>query len=121
MKTLSLKQPWAELILQGKKKIELRRWNTKFRGTFYIHASGNIDEEMMKKYNFKELPRQSVVGKVTLVDVKKYDNEDEFLKDSDKHLASSMEWGSYGFILENPERIKEFKCKGKLGFFDVVL
>lgn len=39
MKTLSLKQPFAELILSGKKKIELRKWNTSFRGEFLIHAS----------------------------------------------------------------------------------
>jgi len=36
MKALSLKQPFAELILQGKKTIELRKWNTKFRGEFLI-------------------------------------------------------------------------------------
>lgn len=30
MKNLSIKQPFAELILRGKKKIELRKWNTKF-------------------------------------------------------------------------------------------
>jgi predicted transcriptional regulator len=29
MKVLSLKQPFAELILQGRKAIELRKWNTK--------------------------------------------------------------------------------------------
>jgi len=45
MKALSLKQPYAELILQGKKKIELRTWNTKFRGEFYIHASLTADKK----------------------------------------------------------------------------
>ena len=39
MKALSLKQPFAELVVEGKKKIELRNWNTKFRGDFFIHAS----------------------------------------------------------------------------------
>ena len=43
MKTLSLKQPFAELILQGRKTIELRRWNTNLRGDFLIHASKNPD------------------------------------------------------------------------------
>jgi len=119
MKALSLKQPWAELVLRGRKTIELRKWNTNFRGVFYVHASGNIDEEMMQKYGFNELPRQSIIGKVNLVDVKIYNNEEEFLKDSDKHLASSMEWGKYGFILENAEKVEPFECKGQLGFFDV--
>lgn len=30
MKVLSLKQPFAEFVVSGKKKIELRKWNTKF-------------------------------------------------------------------------------------------
>ena len=45
MKALSIKQPYAELILQGKKKIELRKWNTNFRGEFLIHASKIPDLE----------------------------------------------------------------------------
>ncbi len=43
MKVLSIKQPFAELIIQGRKKIELRKWNTKFRGDFLIYASKNPD------------------------------------------------------------------------------
>ena len=120
MKALSLKQPWAELILQGKKKIELRKWNTNFRGEFYIHASKNPDNKAMQKFNFKELPCGFIVGKVELIDVKKYSNEEEHKRDEELHLASSY-FGDYGFILKNPERIKEIPCKGKLGFFEVNL
>ena len=32
MKALSIRQPWAELILQGRKTIELRTWKTCYRG-----------------------------------------------------------------------------------------
>ena len=118
MKALSLKQPWAELVLLGKKTIELRKWNTNFRGEFFIHASGNVDEEQMKKFGFKDLPTQAIVGKATLVDVKVYNNEKDFLRDSDKHLTSNMKWGKYGFILIDIERIKPIECKGQLGFFE---
>ena len=45
MKCLSLKQPFADLLVSGKKTIELRKWNTKFRGKFLIHASKNLDKE----------------------------------------------------------------------------
>ena len=69
------------------------------------------------KFGFDELPCGCVVGKVKLVDVKKYNNEEEHKKDNNLHLASSI-WGNYGFVLENPERIKEIPCKGKLGFWD---
>ena len=89
MKTLSIKQPFAELILQGRKKIELRKWNTKFRGEFLIHASKIPYDEAMKKFGFKELPLGYIVGKVKLVGVKKYDNEEEHKRDKELHLASS--------------------------------
>ena len=45
MKCLSICQPFAELIVQGKKTIELRKWNTKFRGEFLVHAAKNIQDK----------------------------------------------------------------------------
>lgn len=117
MKTLSLKQPFAELILQGRKTIELRKWNTSFRGEFLIHASKTPDKESMEKFGLKELPLGAIVGKARLVGVKHYSNEEEHRKDRDKHLASDS-WGDYGFVLEKPERIKPIFCKGNLGFWE---
>ena len=117
MKTLSIKQPWAELILQGKKKIEIRKWSTKFRGKFFIHASKVPDEKAMKFFGFENLPCGFIIGKAELVDVKKYKNNEEFSKDKDKHLATS-EWGDNGFILENVQRIKPIPAKGSLGFWE---
>jgi hypothetical protein len=40
-----MKQPYAELLISGKKTIELRNWNTSFRGRFLAHASKSIDKE----------------------------------------------------------------------------
>ena len=42
MKCLSVCQPFAELIVQGKKTIELRNGITRFRGEFLVHAAKNI-------------------------------------------------------------------------------
>ena len=118
MKALSLKQPFAELILQGKKTIELRKWNTKFRGEFLIHSSKISDADAMKKFGFKELPCGFILGKVELVDVKHYENEKEHSKDKDKHLADSV-WGNYGFVLKNSKRFdKPISAKGSLNFWD---
>jgi len=117
MKALSLKQPFAELILQGKKKIEIRKWNTKFRGEFLIHASKNPDKESMKKFGFKTLTCGFIVGKAELVDVKRYRNKEETEKDKSLHLAS-WKWGNYGFIIKNPKRIKPIPYKGSLGFWN---
>ncbi len=118
MKALSLKQPFAELIVSGRKTIEIRKWNTKFRGEFFIHASKNPDKKAMEKFGFGELPLGCLVGKAKIDNVKKYIDENEFIKDKGKHLAD-ISYGNYGFILKNAERIKEIQCGGKLGFWDI--
>ncbi|MFQ5474211.1 MAG: HIT domain-containing protein [Candidatus Nanoarchaeia archaeon] len=123
MKALSLRQPFAELILSGKKKIELRKWNTKFRGEFYIHAARGIYPEL-KNYlgvDVDNVPRGDIVGKATLVKVKKYETKEEFEKDIGKHCARSYFKGKpiYGFVLENIKRVRPIPYKGKLNFFDV--
>ena len=121
MKALSLKQPWAELIVSGKKTIELRKWNTNFRGAFLIHASLSTKKEWMEQYGFTELPQGFIVGKAKLVDVKKYKNKQELEADADKHCAGKEWWSekTYGFILEDAERITPIPLKGKLNFFEV--
>lgn len=117
MKALSLKQPFAELVVSGKKKIELRNWNTKFRGEFLIHASKSPDKESMKKFGFETLTTGAIIGKAKLIDVKEYKTEEEQNRDKELHLADSS-WGKYGFILENAGRIKEIPINGKLGFWE---
>jgi hypothetical protein len=117
MKALSLKQPYAELILQGRKKIELRKWNTNFRGEFLIHSSLIPDKTAMRKFGFNDLPLGSIIGKANLVDVKKYVNDLDFFKDQNLHLANS-DFGSYGFVLSNVKRLDLIPAKGKLNFWE---
>ncbi len=118
MKALSLKQPYAELVVSGRKTIEIRNWNTKFRGEFLVHASKSVDKEAMKRFGFDKLPSGSIIGKAELTDVKKYHNEKDFQEDKKLHLASS-EYGNYGFILKNIQRVEMKECKGALGFWEV--
>ncbi len=117
MKALTIKQPWAELILKNKKRIEIRKWDTDFRGEFLIHSSKNPDREAMEFFKFKDLPCGYIIGKATLTDVKKYANEEEFLEDKDFHLAD-FTWGNRGFKLDNIKRIIKIFHKGKLKFWD---
>ena len=41
---LSLKQPWAALLVHGLKTVEVRRWPTARRGRVLIHAAKFSDE-----------------------------------------------------------------------------
>ena len=117
MKTLSLKQPFAELVVSRKKTIELRNWNTKFRGKFLIHASKVPDSEAMKEFGFEKLPVGVIVGEAELVEVKKYETPEQHKNDKDKHLAGST-WGKYGFVLKNIKRTEPIEAKGMLGFWE---
>ncbi len=40
---LSVRQPWADLIVNGVKDVENRPWSTGFRGPVLIHAGKQID------------------------------------------------------------------------------
>ena len=122
MKALSMKQPVPELILQGKKTIELRKWKTSFRGKFLLHAS--LSELKGFDIDPKDLPHGFLVGTADLVEVIKFKSKEQFESLKNKHLAKSETWfipkRTYGFILENPERLeKPIPYKGQLNFFDV--
>ncbi|MBS3167720.1 ASCH domain-containing protein [Candidatus Woesearchaeota archaeon] len=126
MKALSMKQPVPELILQGKKTIELRTWKSNFRGEFYLHASKNVIPRLMDVFKFKieDLSQGAIVGKATIKDMKIYTEEKQFQKDADKHLVPGKMYKNptYGYILEEPVRLeKPIPYKGQLSFFDVNL
>lgn len=44
MKVLTVREPWAWLIVMGLKDVENRSWDTKYRGPVLIHASANVGE-----------------------------------------------------------------------------
>jgi len=125
MKALSMKQPVPELILQGKKTIELRKWNTKFRGEFYLHASNSLFENWVEKFNFnkEQLTKGALVGKAEILEVKPYMTIEQFKADRDKHLVNNPEkLPMYGFILKNKQRLENpIPYKGQLNFFEVKL
>ena len=90
MKCLSVCQPFAELIVEGKKTIELRKWNTKFRGEFLVHAAKNILIEDCKRMKISSsITTGAIIGKVKLTDVKKYESDKELKSDKKKHHSLS--------------------------------
>ena len=124
MKALTIKQPWATLIMQGDKRFEFRSWQTKYRGDLLIHAGKGIDKEAMKrlaKYLPEELPYGKILGKVKLVDCIKMSPEFKQLllkENSDIYTKSSFQ-ENYGWqvtdteVLENP-----IDAKGHLSLWE---
>ena len=123
MKCLSVSQPFAELIITGKKIIELRNWNTNFRGEFLIHSPMKIKKDDYKRLKIsKLLPTGVIVGKAELFDVKKYDSDTQLKKDYKYHFTKNVQNKKYGFLLKNQKAFRiPIPYKGKLGFFEVEL
>lgn len=106
MKVLTIKQPWATLIMQGDKRFEFRSWQTKYRGELLIHAGKGVDKEAIKrleKYLPKDLPLGKILGKVTLVDCKRMSLEfkEELLKENSDIYTKSSFNENFGWQLEN--------------------
>ena len=124
MKCLSISQPFADLVVVGKKTIELRKWNTNFRGEFLIHSPIKIRTEDIKRLKIsKKFVTGAIIGKAEIYDVKKYNSKSEVNSDYKKHFASkNFHDRRYGFLIKNAKVFRiPIPYKGKLGFFEVEL
>ncbi len=125
MKCLSLRQPYADLLAFGEKTIELRKWYTKFRGEFLIHASKNIDLQACERLDIDidKLTIGAIIGSAFLYDFKEYSNQEEFNKDKQKHFSLVTKYFDgykYGFLIRNARMFKKsIPYPGKLRFFEV--
>lgn len=125
MKVLTIKQPFASLIVNGYKEYEFRTWKTKYRGEFLIHAGKGIDKKAMEKFSYLNLdyPTGCIIGKVTLTDCVLIDEEArKMLKEKNNPVYDSIikhtEWKGYGYKLENIKKINPIEVNGKLSFWD---
>lgn len=125
MKVLSIKEPWASLIMNGTKKIETRSWKTKYRGEIYIHASLSKTKitkpevyELIKDMNFK---CGYIICKCNLVDC--IYMTDEYVNDMkinhyEEYICGHYEVGRYAWIVEDVRVIEPIEAKGKLGLWN---
>lgn len=121
MKTLSIRQPWAWLIVNGYKDVENRDWPTRFRGPLFIHAGKTMTRAdyqaallFMASPEFyhiplpqpKDLPLGGIVGEVEIADCV---------------TASTSPWfcGPYGFVLRNARPLPFLAIDGRLGLFEI--
>ncbi|MGI0069501.1 MAG: ASCH domain-containing protein [Nitrosopumilaceae archaeon] len=125
MRCLSVSQPYADFIMEGKKTIELRTWNTKFRGEFLIHAPLKVNKQACKRFeiNKKDLRTGVIIGKAEIYDVKIYRSLAELKSDYKKHFAGKEHLRHrHGFLLRNPQPLRvPIPYKGSLGFFEAKL
>lgn len=126
MKAITIKQPWASLIVHGIKDIENRTWTCpkKYIGQrVLIHASGshgkkfkvNLTDDqtkaafatIAKECMFGSLPFGAIIGSVQIVDCVQ------------NHPSVWAEKGVYNWVFANPVLFeKPIPAKGKLSFWD---
>ena len=51
MKVLTIREPWATLIINGFKCYEFRSWKTNYRGKILIHAGNGVDKDILYKFD----------------------------------------------------------------------
>ncbi len=115
---LSIRQPWAWLIIHAGKNIENRCWQTHFRGWFLIHAAkGCTRDEYEDAALFAalrgftdEIPDLKSIERGGIVGMAKLGN---CVRGSD----SPWFVGEWGFVLDEVRPLHFLPCKGALGFF----
>lgn len=124
MKVLTIKQPYATLIMLGHKKYEFRSWKTNFRGELLIHAGQSIDKDAVKRtqeFLPEELPQGKILGKVKITDCIKCNKnlKDECMKQNPLVYAKSPVDEGYAWKIEDVEVWdKQIEIKGKLGLWN---
>lgn len=126
---LSIKQPWAALLMAGVKTIEVRTWSTKRRGLVLIHAS-KIPDERPEAWAFVNTPeleeaakiQGGIIGIGELAECRTYDSQAKFDMDQRRH-RNAASWFRpprlFGLVFKNIQPVPFFGYTGQTMFFGV--
>lgn len=119
---LTIRQPWAWLILNAGKDIENRTWPTRVRGRVLVHAAkGCTQDEYWEAYDFARTARDEKYAGLLLPALKHLERGGVIgsVEIADCVDSSDSPWfvGDYGFVLRNPKPLPFQACKGALGFW----
>lgn len=122
MKALTLTQPWATLVISGRKRVETRSWSTSIRDRIAIHAAKSMPWwaiEVAVEFGLDAhlLPRGAVLGTVAIADVLPTEEIRDAL--SDQELAyGEYSPGRFAWLLEDPHALETpVPSTGALGFW----
>lgn len=110
IQTLSVKQPWASMIVSGQKTIETRSWQTSYRGPILICSGLKADPKLKKEA--EGLPLGQALGIVYLLNCRDMNPKDEL------EACCEAYKGARAWILAPiVHKIPPFSLKGQLGLF----
>lgn len=122
MRALTVRQPWASLILAGLKTIETRSARTKRRGRVYLHAGstmGKAEREAAIREGFDPdtLPRGAIIGSIEIVDAVRA--EDLVVSDAERSRGDYRA-GRWGWKVANVRALSTpVAASGALSFWSV--
>ena len=122
MKAISVRQPWAILIIQGKKTLDLRAKKMNYRGQLAIHASQSVEKDACTRFKIDPdtLTVGAVIGVVDLIDI--FEVGEKCYQDTlNEHLSHRRyKDGLFGWKIENPIELAEpLIFRGRQGIFNV--
>ena len=123
MKVITIKEPWASLIINGYKKYEFRTWKTNYRGKILIHAGLSFEKNCKDKFeNFNlDYSKGEIIGEIEIVDcIKVTEDLDKKIYNENKIVYVDKHVNQYAWVLRNPKKFdKKISCKGKLGLWNL--
>jgi len=123
MKALSLTQPWATLVVTGRKQFETRSWSTGTRERIAIHASKGMPgwaKDAAREFGLdhEALPRGAIIGFVTIVRCSAVESVRDTLSEYELAYGDYSD-GRYAWLLDAPEQIQPVPMSGALGLWPV--
>jgi hypothetical protein len=117
---LSVWQPWAELIVSGRKPLEIRAWQRSYRGRIWIHAGKHVDEALDARFGLRHPFRGGFIGSAELTSIELLD---EHRWEQWRHLhhdSGPFKIGMLAWVLAHPKRLaRPVPAPGDLGLFPV--
>ena len=131
LRAISVRQPWASLLLTGVKRFECRSWRVKQPGVLLVHASGSkaagirgLRQERAfhaallyaKLTDEADWPFSAIIGAVEIARFWEPGLRPRALSARDAYLADAPD----SYLWEVSRRwpfVKPVSCKGKLGLW----
>ena len=113
-KALTVKNPYAEWIADGRKKIEVRSRPTKYRGELVICSSQSPQIEGMISGCSLALVELYDVKPLNELTAEEWEQTKIPIEQRDSLIG-------YGWFLRNPKRLIEYPVKGQLGIWNLVV
>lgn len=122
MKALTIKEPWASLIINNYKTYEFRSWKTNYRGKILIHAGLSLEKKESKNFEDYNLNYQcgNIIGEATITDCILVTKEfNKKLLDINNKVYKNNHENLYAWKLENIVKYENpIPIKGKLGLWN---